>query len=753
MGVHDGLRKIGKVLSRGGKPTPIHHPFAEPPEVDRQERHALLGGKGASLAEMTQRGLPVPPGFTLTTEACRAYRASGWSGALEDAVSAGLRDLEDRSSRRLGSIDRPLLVSVRSGAAVSMPGMMDTVLNVGMNDEVEAALAAETGDREFAADAHRRFVLAYAEIVEGVPDGTLGPAAGSEPAPTAQELRDALTNADYVVPTDPARQLIEAVKAVFGSWTAPRAVAYRQHEGIAEDLGTACSIQRMVFGNLGPDSGTGVAFTRHPSTGESGITGDFLVGAQGEDVVSGTYRTEALDAMAMIWPHAYEQLVELASELEYEYRDMVDLEFTVEEGKLWLLQARVGKRSPAAVFRTALDMAEDPSFPLERHEAVERCRPLFDNPPMRASMPTAAGWAPEVLATGLPASPGRVTGVLHTDIDRAIREAEGGTAVILARPETSPRDVHGMAIATGLLTSLGGMVSHAAVVARAWGLPAVVGADDVDVTATGIICAGRHVEIGTTVTIDGSSGELLLGAHAGDLSPLPEVAIIKRWAQEGATPGADEAELIDGEQPELESLLRLLSIKGAATAAVLADALAATEAATAAVLGQAEANGLVTEGAGVWKPTEHAASATASMAGSPSPAERAALGAIVDRFHVPNLEFKELVTRWQMRTIGGETVVNDHADTAYDQSLIRTLRDDVHPAVSAIVEETAALAEHMADYTRRFTRALSRLEGGDRNYMAHPLLDSYHTVWFEFHEELIRLAGRTRRDEVEAGRA
>ncbi len=753
MGVSDRVGKMAKALSRERQHMPIHYSFTEPSAVSRQERRALLGGKGAGLADMAQRGLPVPQGFTLTTEACRAYRASGWSTVHETAVNEGLGKLEEQSSRKLGFRDRPLLVSVRSGAEISMPGMMDTVLNVGMNDEVEAALAAETGDPEFAADAHRRFVLAYAEIVEGAPGDVLAAVATAYPAATAQELRNSLTDSGYTVPKDPARQLTEAIKAVFSSWDTPRAIAYRQHEGIAADLGTACSIQRMVFGNLGSDSGTGVAFTRHPSTGEPGLTGDLLVGAQGEDVVSGAHQTQALDTMATIWPAAYDQLAQLANELEHDYRDMVDIEFTVEKGMLWLLQSRVGKRSPAAVFRTALDMAEDPSFPLDRDEAVERCRSLFNNPPMRTSTPTDPGSTHEVIAAGLPASPGRVSGALHTDIERAIREAEAGNAVILARPETSPRDVHGMTAASGLLTTLGGTVSHAAVVARSWGLPAVVGADDVDVTDTGITCSGRHIEIGTTVTIDGTSGELLLGAHDGDLVHLPEVATIKRWAQEGTTRDSDQVDLAESDQPEFEPALRLLAIKGAATVTVLADALAATEAATATVLGKAEANSLATESAGTWKLTENAAHVIASIAGSPSDAEREALGAILDRFHGPNLELKALVTQWQMRTIDDEAVVNDHSDSAYDQSLIGTLRDDVHPAVTAIVEETAALTDHMADYSRRLDRALLRLEQGDRSYMAHPLLDSYHTVWFELHEELIRLAGRTRRDEAEAGRA
>ena len=493
----------------------------------------LLGGKGCGLAVMTAMGLPVPPGFTLTTAACRRYLEDGWTADLDDAVRAGIAELETRTGTRLGDPDRPLLVSVRSGAEASMPGMMDTVLDVGMTDEVAAGLAARTGDPDFARDTTRRAVLCYATVVFQAPPAVTRRAREQR---DLDELRRHLDAHGLVIPPDPHRQVREAVEAVFRSWDSPRAGEYRRVEGIDDGLGTAATVQAMVFGNLGDDSGTGVAFTRDPSTGQPGLMGDFLVHAQGEDVVGGDHATTALSAMRARWPEAWDELERIAGVLEREFADMVDIEFTVEQGRLWLLQVRRGKRSPAAAMRIAVEMAEDPSFPVDRAGAVQRCRHLLDpSPPAPLDAAGTADLAvadAAVVATGLAAAPGAATGVLCLDVDEAVERRERGESVVLVRPETSPADIHGMAAAAGLVTTLGGLVSHAAVIARSWGLPAVVGARDLALHDDAVEGNGLRVAVGEQVTVDGDGGRLLLGTHAGVRTEPPEAAILRQWAQD-----------------------------------------------------------------------------------------------------------------------------------------------------------------------------------------------------------------------------
>ncbi|MEM7276435.1 MAG: PEP/pyruvate-binding domain-containing protein, partial [Actinomycetota bacterium] len=418
----------------------LAYPFGADHGFDRTELRALLGGKGAGLVAMTAAGLPVPPGFTLTTAACRRFLTDGWSPAFDSAIADGLSELEATAGKFLGSTSTPLLVSVRSGAETSMPGMMDTVLNVGMNASVEQALAAAAGSAAFAADTHRRALVGFAELVLGAPQALTRSAAGAGPdgvPPAPTELAAALAEAGYPVPEDPRAQVLAAVRAVFESWTGPRATRYREIEGIDASLGTAVTVQAMVFGNLGDRSGTGVAFSRNPTTGEAGLVGDFLVNAQGEDVVAGEAVTSSLAEMAARWPSLFAELDGVAATLEQHHRDMVDIEFTVEEGKLWLLQTRVGKRSPLAAFRVAIELAEDPAFDVDRAEAVERCRRYLDDPPtVAASQSTdgesTAGDGTEVVATGLAASPGLASGVLCFDPDRAVELAEAGRDVILA---------------------------------------------------------------------------------------------------------------------------------------------------------------------------------------------------------------------------------------------------------------------------------------------------------------------------------
>ncbi|WP_208029163.1 pyruvate, phosphate dikinase [Rhabdothermincola sediminis] len=523
--------------------------FDFPHDASPRALGELLGGKGANLAEMTSvLRLPVPPGFTITTDACREYLASGWPSGLDGAVAEHVERLEVALGKRLGDAGDPLLVSVRSGAKFSMPGMMDTVLNLGLNDRSVEGLATQTGDERFALDSYRRLVSMYGRIVLGVPadhfdlqldevkarvgasdDGQLTADALADIVQAHLRAVEAFTGEPF--PQDPATQLRGAIEAVFRSWLAPRAVRYRRREQIPDDLGTAVNVQAMVFGNRGDDSGTGVAFTRDPSTGEPEPYGDFLVNAQGEDVVAGTRNTLPLAAMAERFPSQHAQLLEIFDRLERHYRDMLDTEFTIEQGTLWMLQVRVGKRTGAAALRIAVDLTTDPRLRLSPREAILRVRPehldQVLHPHLQRTRATPLG-------TGVPASPGAAVGCAYFDPDRAADAADRGERVVLVRPETSPEDVHGMIAAEGILTSRGGMASHAAVVARGWGKPAVCGAESLTVGPDSFTTAdGTVVHEGDTISIDGSTGVIYLGeVGLVETEPPPELEVVLGWADE-----------------------------------------------------------------------------------------------------------------------------------------------------------------------------------------------------------------------------
>lgn len=488
---------------------------------------ALLGGKGANLAEMTRIGVPVPPGFTITTEVCRQFFESDHHPeGLRDQVAAALRRIEEETDKRFGGTENPLLVSVRSGAAVSMPGMMDTILNLGLNDATADALARAADDERFAYDSYRRFVQMYGEVVLqleharfealltarkralGVEHDTEVPAA---------DLKELLGEFKALVreetgepfPDDPDAQLWGAIEAVFRSWNNDRAIAYRKENRIPAELGTAVSVVAMVYGNVGEDSGTGVAFTRNPSTGEQGIFGEFLLNAQGEDVVAGIRDPVSIEQMGRFLPQAYDELLGIMARIERHYRDMQDLEFTVERGRLYLLQTRSGKRTATAAVRIAVDMADEGL--LDETEAVLRVEPdRLDHLLHRRIDPSAAVTE---LARGLPASPGAASGRVVFDPDRAVAQREEDERVILVRRETSPDDFHGMVAAEAILTSRGGMTSHAAVVARGMGKSCVVGARDVhvDPEARLFTTDDRTVREGDWITLDGTTGRVLDG--------------------------------------------------------------------------------------------------------------------------------------------------------------------------------------------------------------------------------------------------
>lgn len=727
----------------------------------------VLGGKGAALARMAAMDLPVPPGFTLTTEACHRVRVEGWFDELEAELRAGLAALQSESGRGLGDADNPLLVSVRSGAPVSMPGMMDTVLNAGMTEDVAGGLGRVTANPWFGWDTYRRFVESYAGVVLGAPaeltrglqHAHLGHQEGrdlsaEDLAEAAVALRAALGEEGFPIPDDPLDQIRTSASAVFASWGSERAQVYRRVESISEDLGTAATVQMMTFGNRGERSGTGVAFTRDPSTGAPGLVGDFLVGAQGEDVVAGTHATRPVQDMAELWPDVADQLDAACARLEHDLRDLADLEFTVEDGRLWMLQVRKGKRSPRAALRIAIDMAEDPDFPLDREEALERVADVLESPPTRK----ASGAAPDgaevvVIAEGLAASPGRAAGQLCTDIDEAVQLGADGTELILVRRETSPADIAGMAVAAGLVTSLGGLVSHAAVVARGWGVPAVVGASAISIEPDGIRVGDDFIEHGTMLTIDGDEGVLLLGRHLGEVEPVEEVAILRSWQRTAADHTDGPGPEVDGEPATEENCQRVLALKGMGSAESVATVLGCAEADAGEMLAS-----LVAKGDAQELPGDRVRLLPPSIA---LVDERFAHDAIrlapliepkMAEFHAVNDAFKEVVTSWQMREIAGETVPNDHGDQAYDDAVIDRLRTEIHAVITPIVEEFAGHEARIGRYTARFEAALASLAQGNLEMMAHPLKDSYHTVWFELHEELIRLTGRNRADEAAAGR-
>ncbi len=521
------------------------HTHPRPP----MELKDLLGGKGANLAEMTSvLGLPVPHGFTISTDACRAYMSAGWPDGLDGEVAAHLAKLEERMGRRLGDADDPLLVSVRSGAKFSMPGMMDTVLNLGLNDHSVEGLAKQTNDERFAFDSYRRFVQMYGRIVLGVSGEKLdGPlealkerTGASDAELAAADLQALVGELKAVVeletghpfPQAPIDQLRGAIEAVFASWNGARAVAYRQREHIPNDLGTAVNVQAMVFGNRDDKSGTGVGFTRDPATGAKGAYGDFLINAQGEDVVAGIRNTEPLSALETEFPPIYTELMDIFARLEAHYRDMCDTEFTIEQGKLWMLQTRVGKRTGRASLRMAVDMVDDPAIRLTHAEALQRITPDHIEAVLH---PQFADHSAPVIAKGLAASPGAAVGAVCFTADDAAAAAERGEHVILVRNETSPEDVHGMLAAEGILTARGGLVSHAAVVARGWGKPAVVGAEALRISAADKLfrVGDTVVHEGDIISIDGSEGTVVAGAVALIAAEAPpELTKLLSWADD-----------------------------------------------------------------------------------------------------------------------------------------------------------------------------------------------------------------------------
>lgn len=536
-------------------------------EEGSKELKNLLGGKGAGLAEMTRIGLPVPPGFTITTEVCIEYYKNGEKlpEGLDKEILDHMAWLEGKTGKKFGSRENPLLVSVRSGAPISMPGMMDTILNLGLNDETVEGLSALTNDERFAYDSYRRFIQMFSNVVIGIPhekfeealtrikekynvkeDPEIPPQGLKELIKKFKDIYKKETGEDF--PQDPYKQLFMAIEAVFKSWNNERAIVYRKINKIPDDLGTAVNIVTMVFGNMGNDSGTGVAFTRDPRTGEKHLYGEFLPNAQGEDVVAGIRTPHAINeyskqdanknlpTMEEMMPDAYKELVNASLILEKHYRDMQDIEFTVEKGKLYLLQTRTGKRTAMAAVKIAVEMVDEGL--ISKEEAIMRVTPENIDTLLHPQIDPSV--KKDVIAKGLAASPGAAVGRVVFDPDEAVELEKKGEKVLLVRPETTPDDIHGMNAAQGILTARGGMTSHAAVVARAMGKPAVVGCEElfINVSEGYFIARDKKVKKGEVVTIDGTTGEVYLGevplimpSLSGNLQKILE------WADEIRTLG------------------------------------------------------------------------------------------------------------------------------------------------------------------------------------------------------------------------
>jgi pyruvate,orthophosphate dikinase len=530
-----------------------------------EDVRALLGGKGAGLADMTRAGVPVPPGFSVTTEACNAYLEADEKlppGMWEQELAA-MRHVEEATGKKFGEVSNPLLVSCRSGAKFSMPGMMDTVLNIGLNDETAKGIAELTGDERFVYDAYRRLVEMFGEVVLGIPDEAFEDpmdeykekkGVKSDTELTAEDWKNLVEKFKAVVrehmgfdfPQDPYEQLRLATEAVFKSWFGKRAVDYRNAAGIAHDLGTGVNIQTMVFGNMGWDSGTGVAFTRDPATGEDILYGDYLLNAQGEDVVAGIRNTEKIAKLEQDMPAAYQEFTDICDKLERYYTDMQDVEFTIEQNKLWMLQTRTGKRTAKAAVKIAVDMANEGL--ISKEEAIIRVQPddvdTLLHPQFDLDAIEDARKAGKLYASGVNASPGAAVGQVYFDADTAERMAkEEGQDVIMVRPFTKPDDVHGMLAAKGILTSEGGATSHAAVVARQFGVPCVVGAAmiRIDLEKRQMSVDGKVVQDGEWISVDGTTGEVFLGqipTMAPTLEEQTDLLTLLSWADEiSATSG------------------------------------------------------------------------------------------------------------------------------------------------------------------------------------------------------------------------
>jgi pyruvate,orthophosphate dikinase len=653
------------------------------PALAAAELRQLLGGKGAGLVEMRKLGIPVPAGFVLGTPLCPRVLESGWPVDLDEVIEAKLVALERATGQRFGDAETPLLVSVRSGAPVSMPGMMDTILNLGANRTTIAALAARTKDERFALDTWSRFGRMYAQTVLGVAAEDFGSAPSAnasieELRADVEHVHGVCTRKNVPIPEDPRTQLRGAIEAVFRSSGSARARVYREREGLGETP-TAVVVQAMVFGNLGSSSGTGVAFSRDPSTGANELLGDFLLNAQGEEVVSGVRVSEPISAMMRHMPAAFDDLCRTMRQLERHYRDLCDVEFTVQEARLHVLQVRAGKRSAGAAARIAVEMASGVEPLITREEAVRRLtREQLQQLQSTAKVREGA----TVIASGVAASPGVASGVICLDPDRAGELAAAGRRVILVRPTTSPEDVRGMVQSAGIVTATGGMVSHAALVARGWGIAAVCGVGDL-VFEPRLTIGGHELHEGDCLTIDGGTGTIYPGDCAEILCGEPAaLQTLRRWSAElGVELGCAEAEgLADDKTKDGRSdlsafgVVRALALLGFASIDRLAVALVSDADAVRSVIETLPPGHVNTTPRGLQVTLQGRLWLQAHLDTERAGIDMATADRLYRQFMLHDDRFKRLITDWQMRTIEGRQVLNDHADPAYDASVRERLR-------------------------------------------------------------------------------
>jgi pyruvate, orthophosphate dikinase len=719
-------------------------------DCSASELRQRLGGKGAGLVVMRQKlGLPVPHAFVLSTALCRQFLASGWPDGLDEAIDEKLAALECVTLQCFGDRERPLLVSVRSGAPVSMPGMMDTILNLGANAATIAGLAARTGDERFAFDTWARFCRMYASTVSGVSRQSIGDnlprdATAAVLRADIDRVRNICARQGAPVPDDPREQLRGAIEAVFRSSRSERARVFCEREGLGEEMPTAVLVQAMAFGNLGASSGTGVALSRNPSTGANETYGDFLSNAQGEDVVAGIRTCRPLAAMRETLPEIHDELSDVLRRIERHYRDLCDVEFTVQEGRLQILQVRTGKRSAIAAARIAVDLANEGLIPREAavgRITAEQLRQLRSIARVRDGA--------TAIASGVAASPGVVSGVICLEPGHVADLAAGGGNVILVRPTTSPEDVHGLAQASGIVTASGGMVSHAALVARGWGIAAVCGVEALQFEPV-LSLAGRRLDDGMRLTIDGAAGKIYLGdcVEADQGEPV-ELQTLRRWAAEvglalgGGEEGVAVAEGSTACDVDSFAAFRALALLGFAAVERVAIALAASPDAVGkalqslpqAYIGKAPRGFHVTPEGRAWL--------LGQLKAERDGVDRRAAERLYQNFMALDLRFKQLVTDWQIKVIDGNGVPNDHADAAYDAA-VRARLADFHRATLAILPDILMLMPRLKPFALRLAHAANAVAACDGTMIASPLKDSYHTVWFELHEELIHLSGRDR---------
>ncbi len=712
------------------------------PLPDEVDRHALLGGKGAGLITMTQLGLPVPPGFVITTNVCRQYLNTGWPSELDAEIEYQLALLANRLQLGWGDPSAPLIVSVRSGAPISMPGMMDTLLNIGLTPAARETLAAQSGDQRFAADTWLRFCRTYATTVLEFDARTVNALTQSDGSPggllaAADCLISHADKQGKPIPQTVSEQLHGAIETIFRSWNSPRAKIFRDHEGIPNDLATAVTVQSMVFGNLGDRSGSGVIFTRDPTTGEARPFGDYLARAQGEDVVAGTHAVHSLDALRDQLPAVHTHLLRALAQLETHYRDMCEVEFTISDAQLFLLQTRIGRRSPLAAVRIAVAMAEHTEFPLTRAEAVAR---IGQDELHKLATAGRVNPGAQVLATGLAASPGIGVGILCTNPDRAAELNTQDHAVVLARNETSPADVHGIVGAAALVTTHGGVASHAAVVARSWAIPTVTSLEGAKVVDGALQVGDTQIAEGETITVDGGTGTIYLGnQREATAIDVPEARLIREWGVElGLEPGQSLQERhrrTIAADISLLQLVRFVQLKGLCRVERASHGLNAPPD-TLDTLIEANPNLFNDTDRGLMVAPAGRAWLLEQMEQERAGVDAGAVLALYRRFDELNGIFKDGISGWQ----------TSPDPEAARPTLVNTITA-IHANLIPLIGEVADQLPRLRSFADHFENALGAIRNGDDSMIASPLKDSYHTSWFELHEELIALANLDRATE------